>query len=83
MCGTEGTFHLQPLDSPAAKVALSKPRGAYKKGYQDITFPKYERYGADAADMARVIRGEKASDFPPAHDLAVQEALLRACGLPA
>ena len=83
VCGTEGTFHLQPLDNPAAKVALSKPRGAYKKGYQDVSFPRYERYVADAADMARVIRSEKPSDFPPAHDLAVQEALLRACGLPA
>jgi hypothetical protein len=32
--------------------------------------------------MARVIRGEKATEFPPAHDLVVQETLLRACGLP-
>ena len=47
-----------------------------------MTFPKYTRYVDDAADMARVIRGEKASDFPYEHDLAVQEALLKACGLP-
>jgi len=82
VCGTEGTFHIQPLDNPAARVALSKPRGAYKKGYQDVKFPKFERYVADAADMARVIRGEKGSDFPAEHDLAVEEALLKACGLP-
>jgi predicted dehydrogenase len=81
-CGTEGTFHIQPLDSPAARVALSTAHGGYKKGYQDIRFPPFERYVADAADMAKVIRGEKASDYPPAHDLAVQEALLRACRLP-
>jgi hypothetical protein len=31
--------------------------------------------------MARVIRGEKPSDFPPEHDLAVQETLLKACGM--
>jgi len=83
VCGTEGTFHIQPLDNPSARVALSTARGEYRKGYQDIKFPKYERYVADAADMTRVIRGEKASDFPPEHDLTVQEALLRACGLPA
>jgi predicted dehydrogenase len=82
VCGTEGTFHIQPLDSPAARVALSKPRGDYRKGYQDVTFPRFERYVADAADMARVIRAEKASDYPAGHDLAVQEALLKACGLP-
>lgn len=82
VCGTEGTFHIQPLDNPAARVSLSKARGEYKKGTQDVKFPKYARYVADAADMARVIRGEKRTDFPAEHDLAVQETLLRACGLP-
>jgi predicted dehydrogenase len=82
VCGTEGTFQIQPLDNPAVRVALSKDHGEYRKGYQDIKLPKYERYVDDAADMARVIRGEKASDFPLDHDLAVQETLLKACGLP-
>lgn len=81
VCGTEGTFHIQPLDNPAACVSLSKPRGEYRKGTQEVKFPKYTRYVGDAADMARIIRGEKATDFPPAHDLVVQETLLRACGL--
>ncbi len=82
VCGTEGTFHIQPLDDPSARVALSKPRDKYRRGYQDVSFPKYTRYVADAADMARVIRGEKSTDFPYQHDLAVQTALLEACGLP-
>jgi predicted dehydrogenase len=82
VCGTEGTFHIQPLDNPAVRLSLSKDRGGYRRGGQDVKLPKYERYVADAADMARVIRGEKAHDFPPEHDLAVQEALLRACGMP-
>lgn len=82
VCGTEGTFHIQPLDNPAARVSLSKPRGEYRKGTQEVKFPKYTRYVGDAADMAHVIRGEKANDFPPTHDLVVQETLLRACGLP-
>lgn len=82
VCGTEGTFHVQPLDNPAARVSLARDRDGYKKGTQAVTFPRYTRYVADAADMARVIRGEKATDFPPAHDLAVQDALLKACGLP-
>ena len=65
-----------------ARVACRRPRGEYKKGYQDVTFPKYTRYVADAADMARIIRGEKQADFSAEHDLAVQETLLKACGLP-
>ena len=82
VCGTEGTFQIQPLDNPSARVAFSRERGTYRKGYQDIAYPKYTRYVADAADMARIIRGEKASDFSYAHDLAVQTTLLKACGLP-
>ncbi len=82
VCGTEGTFQIQPLDNPSARVSLSQARGKYKKGVQEVTFPRYTRYVGDAADMARIIRGEKASDFLPEHDLAVQETLLRACDQP-
>jgi predicted dehydrogenase len=82
VCGTEGTFHIQPLDNPSARISLAKAHGEYGKGTQDVKFPKYVRYVADAADMAKAIRGESAFGFPPRHDLAVQETLLRACGLP-
>jgi predicted dehydrogenase len=82
VCGTEGTFHIQPLDNPSAIVTLSKPRGDYKQGRQEIKFPKYVRYVDDAADMARIIRGEKQPDFSFEHDLNVQRALLEACKLP-
>ncbi len=81
VCGTEGTFHLQPLDDPSARVTLSQARDQYMKGYQDISFPNYVRYVDDAADMAKIIRGEKDSDFSPEHDLTVQSSLLEACGL--
>lgn len=82
VCGSEGTFHIQPLDDPSARVTFSTAREGFAKGYQDLSFPKYTRYVEDAADMARVIRGEKEIDFPSAHDLAVQTAVLQASGLP-
>jgi predicted dehydrogenase len=82
VCGSDGTFQIQPLDNPSARVALSRPRGEYRKGYQEIRFPKYVRYIDDAADMARIIRGEKPADFSYEHDFAVQETLLKACGRP-
>jgi predicted dehydrogenase len=81
VCGTEGSFHIQPLDSPAARVALSQAREGHPAGYRDVPFPKFTRYVADAADMAKIIRGEKPADFSYAHDLAVQRTLLKACGL--
>lgn len=82
VCGTEGTFHIQPLDNPTARVSLSKNQGKYPKGLNEIRFPTYNRYVDDAKDIARILKGEKAADFSPAHDLTVQETLLRACELP-
>jgi predicted dehydrogenase len=82
VCGTEGTFHIQPLDKPAARISLSKARGKYKSGTQDVKLPPAPRYIGDAIEMARVIRGEKAADFSYEHDLAVEQTLLEACGLP-
>lgn len=79
VCGTEGTFHIQPLDNPSARIALSKPRDGFKAGLQDVSFPKFTRYMADAADMARVIRGEKPDDFPSSHELTLQRSLIAAC----
>jgi predicted dehydrogenase len=79
VCGTEGTVHIQPLDNPTVRLALSQPRGPYVAGYQEVRLPKYVRYVDDAADMARVLRGEKENDFPYAHDRIVQETLLAAC----
>jgi predicted dehydrogenase len=81
VCGTKGTFHIQPLDNPRARVTLDQPRDQYRKGYQDVTFPRYERYVDDAVDMARIIRGEKSSDFSYEHDLIVQGSVLKASGL--
>ena len=80
VCGTEGTFHIQPLRSPSARVALDRPRGKYRKGYQDIHFGKFTRYVGDAADMAKIIRGEKRPDFSYGHDYTVQETVLKASG---
>ena len=82
VCGSEGTLHIEPLDSPSVRLALSKPRDKYRKGYQQIVFGRYSRYVGDAADLARIIRGEKASDYPSTHDLAVQETILRASKMP-
>ena len=81
-CGTGGTLQVQPLDNPSVRLTFAEPHGEYRGPYQDVRLPKYPRYVGDAADMAKILRGEKASDFSYDHDLAVQETLLRACGMP-
>jgi predicted dehydrogenase len=82
-CGTRGTFDIRPLEPPAARLALDAARGDFKRGYQEVKFPKTGgRYDGDFAEFAQVVRGEKAFPFSAAHDLAVQETLLLASGLP-
>ena len=81
LCGSEGAFHIQPLDKPAVRVAFSTPHGQYKRGYQDVELPHYTRYIDDAADMAKIIRGEKEIDFSYEHDYHVQETVLKASGM--
>ncbi len=87
VCGTEGTVHIQPLDSPTIKISLSQERKfqddnrVFHKGHTEIVFGNYPRYEGDAADLARIIRGEKDNPYPTKHDLAVQETLLTASGM--
>ena len=64
------------------RVAFSRPRGPYQKGYQDVPVENLPRYDADFVDLAKVIRREKEFAFKPEHDLAVQETILLASGLP-
>ena len=80
--GTKGTMEIQPLEPPAARLTLLAPHGAYKRGTQDLKFPAGGRYDGDFADLAKVIRGEKSFAFTPEHDLALQETVLLASGLP-
>src|SRR5262245_36834579 len=86
VCGTSGTFHIQPLDSPAIRLTLDRDRmnsnsGEYKRGAHDISLPKFTRYIADAADMARILRREKEHDFADSHNFTVQQSVLLASGL--
>jgi len=82
VCGTQGTFHIQPLDDPSARISLDRPRGAFPKGITEVPFPRFTRYIADATEMAAMIRGDRASPLGPEHDLAVQETVLLAGGMP-
>lgn len=81
VCGTEGTFQIQPLDNPSVRMTLLRQRDPWSKGYQTVNLPKYVRYVDDAADMVQILRGEKSSDFSYQHDLTVQECLLQASGV--
>jgi hypothetical protein len=40
------------------------------------------RYDEQLIELARIIDGQKESEYPPGHDLAVQEAVLKASDVP-
>ncbi len=81
--GTQGTFEIRPLEPGQGRLGLDRARGEYRKGFQDISFPKPPgRYDAEFIDLAKVIRGEKELAWDAEHDIAVQEAVLRASGMP-
>ncbi len=80
--GTQGTCEIRPLEPPALRLGLDRPQGKYKQGFQDIALPRSPgRYDGEFLDLARVIRGEKKLAWDSRHDLAVHEAVLRACGM--
>lgn len=83
VCGTKGTFEIYPLEPAKARLVLHAAAAGYQKGTQEIALPKGGgRYDGDFADLAAVVRGEHAFEYAPAHDLAVQETVLLASGLP-
>jgi predicted dehydrogenase len=83
VCGTKGTFEIYPLEPAKARLVLHTAAAGFQKGSQEITLPKAGgRYDGDFADLAAVLRGEHAFEYTPAHDLAVQETVLLASGLP-
>ena len=82
VCGDRGTVDIRPLEPPKLLLALDRPVDRFKKGYQQVTLPGMPgRYDDQLIELAQVIRGEKESEYPPEHDLAVQEALLKASGV--
>ena len=83
VCGDRGTIEILPLEPPRLRFAPDRSLGGFNKGYQDVrlaTMPG--RYDEQLIELARIIRGEKESEYPPEHDLAVQEAVLKASSAP-
>jgi predicted dehydrogenase len=83
VCGQQGTVDIKPLEPPTMLLALSEPRGDYRRGYQEVTLPTSDgRYHEQLRDFARILRGEKEQEYSPAHDLLVCETTLLASGMP-
>ncbi len=79
--GTRGTVIIEPLEPPSLQLCLQTAMGGCQKGWQAVPITDRPRYVGDFEDLATRIRAGAPPAYPPQHDLAVQEALLRACGV--
>ena len=82
VAGTKGVIDIQPMESGKMLISLSEPRETWKKGQQQAQLDvPAGRYDGEFRDLAKVIRGEKKLAWDAAHDIAVHETVLRACGM--
>lgn len=79
--GTQGSIILNPLEPPSVRMTLREPHGDFPQGVTVRDFPDLDRHVLDFKDLAACIRGEKAFAYSKEHDYAVQETLLRSCGV--
>lgn len=77
--GAQGTATVSPF-APDGKLHLDLADGT--KGMASVSVPEaVSAYEASFGELARFIRRREPLRHGPEHDLAVQEALLRACGV--
>jgi predicted dehydrogenase len=83
VCGTKGTIVIRPLEPFQLTLTLESAAGEYKRGTHSVDLPASPgRYDDELRHFAAVIRGDKSSVYSTKHDLAVQEAILRASEMP-
>lgn len=79
--GERGTVLISPLEPPRVRVYLADPFEELAHGWQDVDVGWRPRYIGDLEHFVACIRGDAQPLVDRAHDLAVQEALLRAAGV--
>jgi predicted dehydrogenase len=79
--GSNGSALLSPIEPPELQFEFVKAAGPYHKGTQIVGLPEYRRHAADFAALAAAVRGQSALSVTPEEELAVQETLLKACGM--
>ncbi len=82
VCGSKGTVNIFPLEPAAMQLTLESATAGFRKGTQTVQLPKSAgRYDGDLLHLANVVRKLESHDYNTAHDIAVQETLLKACGM--
>lgn len=84
VCGSKGTVEIKPLErtcsSPDPVLTLSVAGHTQTTVYTNVTCDS-GRYDTMLADFAEMVCGRKADQFTYEYELAVQKAVLSACGV--
>ena len=79
--GTDGSAIVHTESSPARlRLALRKPHGPYKAGWQQIDLPRQPRYVGDFRELARALKSGQPLKLSYDHELILHETLLRVSG---
>jgi predicted dehydrogenase len=79
--GTRGSIRIEPMEPPVLGLCLAEPQGPYRSGWQTVDVGDRPRYVGDVEEFVAVVAGRRAPRYDAAHDLAVQDAVLRASGI--
>ena len=85
--GSNGTIDLCPIerfDGVELRLGLTlrEARGGYPAGFSDVGFGvQDDRYAPQLAELAAIVRGDRANDQDYDRDLRVHQMTLMACGL--
>ena len=80
--GTRGSAIMEPFErEPVLRVCLDEERDGFVKGWQAVPLVVRPRYVGSLEALVADIRGEKRPDRTLAHELTVQETVLRASGV--
>ncbi len=84
--GTKGWIEMQPVERFDGEplmltLALKEPAAGYSAGINKIQFPpQTDRYEAQLAELAEIVRGEKRNPYSYDHDYLVHKVTLAASG---
>ena len=80
--GERGSVQIDDPDRPRVRLSLSEPNAQFPSGTRGVPVGPSKRYLPDLDDLAGAIREKRwVEHFTPEHDIAVQRALLQACGM--
>jgi predicted dehydrogenase len=79
--GSHGSVIVHPESSPPrVQVAMRKPQGPYKSGWQQIDLGPQPRYVGDFKELARALKSGQPLKLSYDHELILHETLLKASG---